>query len=107
MALDVCVSPIKSRLKWSEINSQLVSPWIPTKSFSLSLFFDLVPENPKSMDSPWNGRVALRVVLCPAGSLVCLERMQVGHLSRTGSKCLNLGTPSMNLCAVYRRSSDG
>ena len=77
MALDVRISPINSRLKWSEINSQLVSPWIPTKSFSRSLFFDLVPENPKSMDSPWNGRVALHVVLCPAGS--CLFGTYAGR----------------------------
>ena len=50
--------------------------------------------------------MARLVVLGPAGSFVCLERIHVGHFSSMGSKCLNFGTPSTNLCAVYRQSSD-
>ena len=50
---------------------------------------------------------AALVVSGPGGSLVCFDRMHAGHHSRTGSKCLNFGTPSMNLCAVCGRSLDG
>ena len=63
---------------------------MPTKSFSCSSFFDFALEKPKSIDSPSNGCVAQGVVFAPAGSFVCSERMHVGHLSRTGLKCLNL-----------------
>ena len=107
VAFDMRVSPTSMWLKWSDIRIQLVSPLRPTQSFSLSAFSDLAPENPKSIDDPWCGRVALLAEFGPGGSSVCFDRMQTGHCSRIGSWCLNFGMPSMNLCAVCRRSSDG
>ena len=84
------------------ISAHDVSPLKPMQSCALPSSLDCTPEKEKSIDGPWCGTVAFLVVPLPAGSLHCLARMHVGHVSSVGVSCLNFGMPSMCLCALQR-----